>query len=141
MPDLKNAEIHWLEDGSPYASRYDDIYFSNQGGPAESEHVFLKGNNLAERWQRLAGSSDVFTLVELGFGTGLNFLLSWRLLQQLDLSGFRLHYLAFEKHPLSRADLQRAVGKWPGLESFGRQLSEVTLITPMASIATASLTT
>src|SRR5690606_28986218 len=39
-----NADIDWQEGDLPYSSRFDDIYFSRQGGLAETEHVFLAAN-------------------------------------------------------------------------------------------------
>ncbi|MCB1672777.1 MAG: bifunctional tRNA (5-methylaminomethyl-2-thiouridine)(34)-methyltransferase MnmD/FAD-dependent 5-carboxymethylaminomethyl-2-thiouridine(34) oxidoreductase MnmC, partial [Pseudomonadales bacterium] len=125
MPDLKNATITWLESGQPVSSQFDDIYFSSQGGLAESEHVFLAGNGLPGRWQAWPDYRTPFNLVELGFGTGLNFLLTWRLFERLAASNLRLHYLAFEKHPLTHADLERALAQWPELETWRRQLLDV----------------
>ena len=127
MSEIINAEIEWLDDGTPYSNQFDDIYFSSQGGPAESEHVFINGNNLETRWREHRHSDPPFFIAELGFGTGLNYLLCWQLLDRLSIHGLRLHYLAFEQHPLSVEDLHTAQAKWPELEQYSTRLQKVAI--------------
>lgn len=62
-------------DGAAYSESYGDTYWSLDGGLDETRHVFLSGNDLPARWQ----SRDCFTILETGFGTGLNFLCTWQL--------------------------------------------------------------
>lgn len=131
---IENAEIHWQENGAPYSNRFDDIYFSRQGGLDETEHVFIAANSLVTRWQardaelRNPGSTpetelrSIFTVAELGFGTGLNFLCCWRAWQQLAPSTLRLHYIACEKYPMQSDTLQRALAGWPELHNFSISL-------------------
>ena len=59
-----------LLDGVPYSPVYDDLYHSHAGGPAQAQHVFLKGNGLPERW----AGRERFIILETGFGAGINFL-------------------------------------------------------------------
>jgi tRNA 5-methylaminomethyl-2-thiouridine biosynthesis bifunctional protein len=74
---------------------------------------------LAERWQALdRESTGRFTIIETGFGTGLNFLLAWQLWQQTAPQHWQLHYISVEKHPLKAEDLQRAHSSWPELSSL-----------------------
>lgn len=101
------------QDGLPYSTQYGDVYFSRDNGLAETRHVFLRHNLLAERWQSL--QSGHFTIAETGFGTGLNFLCAWQLWRQIAPTGTRLHFISCEKHPLSRADLESALALWPEL--------------------------
>ena len=116
---LDVANIVWGEDGSPRAGIYGDIYFSQESGIDESRHVFLSHNQLAERWQALdPNTAGQFTIVETGFGTGLNFLLTWQLWQTLAPASWRLNYVSVEKHPLRPQDLQRAHALWPELNSL-----------------------
>src|SRR5215467_3411787 len=71
MPDASDRGlIDWV-DGHPVSRRFGDVYFSRDSGVAETRHVFLDGNNLRERWARLA-PLDQFCVGETGFGTGLN---------------------------------------------------------------------
>ena len=44
------AELDW-RDGAPFDRRHRDIYYSLEGGLAESRHVFLRGNALPPRWR------------------------------------------------------------------------------------------
>lgn len=120
---LRPADLEWQGD-TPRASDYQDIYFLPEQGLAESEYVFLHHNQLAERWQQLPANSPskVFTIAETGFGTGLNFLASWRLWEQAAPSDWQLHYLSTEKHPLTPEDLARALSALPELAPWVQPL-------------------
>ncbi|OFE11509.1 hypothetical protein PHACT_13280 [Pseudohongiella acticola] len=122
--NIENAHISWQEDGAPYSPDYDDVYFSRQGGMAETDHVFLTANNLQARWRTADQHPDagVFTIAELGFGTGLNFLSCWRLWQQTACKRLRLHFISCEKHPLSVDALHQALSQWPELSDLSVQL-------------------
>ena len=63
------------DDGTPRSERFGDIYYSAEGGIAESRYVFLEQNELNKRFNALPANSH-FTIAETGFGTGLNFVLS-----------------------------------------------------------------
>ncbi|HBN14398.1 MAG TPA: bifunctional tRNA (5-methylaminomethyl-2-thiouridine)(34)-methyltransferase MnmD/FAD-dependent 5-carboxymethylaminomethyl-2-thiouridine(34) oxidoreductase MnmC [Pseudohongiella sp.] len=125
---LSNAQLQWQEDGAPYSPEYADVYFSREGGLAETHHVFLQANDLLGRWQRLdaelqrSGQKAVFVIAELGFGTGLNFLCTWRLWQQAACQHLRLHYISCEKHPLTLSALKKALQQWPELAEWRDKL-------------------
>jgi len=105
---LSNAELDW-EANAPRSIFFDDIYFSGDGA-AEARHVFADGNALGKRFQ----SSRHFVIGEIGFGTGLNFLVVWDLWRRTAKpQGARLEFLSFEKFPLSRDHLERAHQGWP----------------------------
>ncbi len=114
-----SPDLTW-SDGTPQSTRFGDTYFSRAGGPDESHHVFLNGNELPHRWQ--AGTD--FTIAETGFGTGLNFLTTWQAWRQRPVAGDadRLHYVSIEAFPLTRADLQTAASAWPALAQASEQL-------------------
>ncbi len=117
---IRPANIEW-QDNTPVASDYDDPYFSRQDGMAESQYVFLDGNQLTERFQAM-GPDQYFVIGETGFGTGLNCLLAaQRFLQQAPQSA-RLHLVSVEKHPLRRDDLQNALSHWPELVALAETL-------------------
>lgn len=131
--NIENADLQWQDNGAPYSTRFDDIYFSRDGGLAETEHVFIAGNRLKQRWsaaeQALASDPTTnpkhFTVAELGFGTGLNFLCCWRAWQQLAPQCLRLHYIACEKYPLQTDALRQALQEWPELAPLSEALLNV----------------
>lgn len=125
---LSVAQIDWSNPAVPLATAFDDFYFSIRDGIAESEYVFLDHNRLVERWQ--IWPSAHFCVVETGFGTGLNLLLLWRRFLQFrqqhpEAECQRLHFVSFEKHPLTRADLIRAHQQWPELAELAAVLQQV----------------
>ena len=73
---IKNAHIHFNDLGTPVANDFDDVYFSNDDGLAESHYVFYQQNNIESRLQN--HDREHFVIAETGFGTGLNFLNAWQ---------------------------------------------------------------
>jgi tRNA 5-methylaminomethyl-2-thiouridine biosynthesis bifunctional protein len=116
---LRPARIDWSQ-GLPFSPDFGDVYFSRDGGEAETRHVFLDGNRLGERFTAL-GADRPFTLIETGFGTGLNWLCTQALWQQCSRRGW-LHVVSIEKHPLLHADLVRAQACWPAHAAFAAVL-------------------
>ena len=112
-------EIDWDENTTPVSRRYGDPFYSRSDGRAETRHVFLNGNDLPARWS----SGDGFTIAELGFGTGLNFLETVSVWRETAATGARLNYVAFERHPLAKADLVRALARWPALAGPAAELA------------------
>ena len=118
---LKPAHLQWSEDGALRSADFGDIYFQTQQGPAESYYVFLEKNNLPERFASSGGNS--LQIAELGFGTGLNFLLTAQLWHKTKASG-ELRYVSIEKHPILPADLKRIFSFWPELQEYAVPLLE-----------------
>ncbi len=112
------AALDWSRPNTPAARDFGDIYFSTDGGLEETRTVFISGCGLPERWQ----DRPVFTIAELGFGSGLNFLATWQIWAKSAGSGQRLHFVSIEKFPFDRAQLRRALSAWPELGTFARQL-------------------
>jgi len=119
---ITTANLTW-KNGVPYATKYGDIYFSLDNGLQEARHVFIEGNRLIERWQALSSKSNTrFHIGETGFGTGLNFLLTWSLWEKFAPPTARLHYISCEQHPLSLADLRQCLALWPELSFYTESL-------------------
>ncbi len=76
---------------------YGQTYHSTHGALTEAEHVFFRGAGVEERFAAL----KPVRVLEIGFGTGLNFLLT---AQRATAS---LHYTALEKIILPHALLTR----------------------------------
>lgn len=112
------ARLDWSQPGGPRAQDFGDVYFSVEDGLEETRSVFLRACGLPEAWQ----GKPVFTVGELGFGTGLNALALWALWRaQGNLSGW-LHLVSVEKHPLTRQDAERALSAWPQLKPMTDRL-------------------
>ena len=121
MADDQHAALDWDDQGQPSSRQYGDIYFSRESGLEETRFVFLANNDLQQRFATLQ-AGERLVIGETGFGTGLNFLCAWELFEQQAHADARLHFVSVEKHPLSQADLQRALALWPQLERYSRQV-------------------
>lgn len=125
MPENKNTSktndsaVSWLDGTIPVSTRFDDPYYSKADGLAETRHTFLEGNHLAARF---ANCKDTFTIAELGFGTGLNFLATCILWRQVAPATARLNYLSFERYPLPASDIRHALSRWPKLSKAAEAL-------------------
>ena len=101
MVTLQTADVDF--DGERCVSRrFGDVYFAADG-PDEVRRVFLAPAAVAERAQ---ASDQPFTIAELGFGSGLNLVVA------AAVTRAHLHFVSFERHPLARADLARALNPW-----------------------------
>ncbi|MDP1521966.1 MAG: tRNA (5-methylaminomethyl-2-thiouridine)(34)-methyltransferase MnmD [Methylotenera sp.] len=113
------AKVEW-RNGQPYASAFDDVYFSTDNGLLETDYVFLQGNHLQSRWQNLTAKN--FTIAETGFGTGLNFLCAVKLWLETTPQDAALHFISVEKYPLNLPDITAALTMWPQLQGFSEPL-------------------
>lgn len=98
---LVPAQPSFTDAGIAYSDRYNDLYHSASGALEQAQYVFLQGNDLPERWR----GRDQFTILETGFGLGHNFLATWKAWLEDEQSSQRLHFVSFEAHPFSAADL------------------------------------
>lgn len=107
MDNDQQAQIDW-RNGVPISARFDDPYFSLDDGLAEKRHVFLGGNDLPVRF------GGHFHVAELGFGTGLNFLVTCAAWDQAGRPG-TLRFTSFEAFPMSPTDMAQALAAFPTL--------------------------
>jgi len=109
----KTAELDWRDTGAPVSKQFDDPYFSILDGLAETRHVFHAGNSLPNRFQ------PGFHVGELGFGTGLNMLATWRLWKD---SGQKtsLKFTSFEAYPMAASDIDKALSAFPELADLAQ---------------------
>jgi tRNA U34 5-methylaminomethyl-2-thiouridine-forming methyltransferase MnmC len=109
-------ELDWRSDRVPVSKRFDDPYFSMDNGLAETKYVFLEGNGLPARFR------ERFSIAELGFGTGLNFLttvFSWR---EHKCSGI-LRFTSFEAFALQPDDMIRALLPFEELQDIADEFA------------------
>ena len=117
-----SPDLDWT-DGLPCSRQFDDVYFSRHNGLEETRHVFLHNNQLKQRFNQLKPYEN-FTIAETGFGTGLNFLATWKLWQENAPKTGKMHFISVEKYPLSTSQLARALTLWPELKSLSQNLIE-----------------
>ncbi|WP_336755662.1 bifunctional tRNA (5-methylaminomethyl-2-thiouridine)(34)-methyltransferase MnmD/FAD-dependent 5-carboxymethylaminomethyl-2-thiouridine(34) oxidoreductase MnmC [Pantoea sp. USHLN298] len=125
LTPVEHAQLNWNEQGTPVSRAFGDVYFSNDNGLEETRYVFLGGNQLPQRFAQ--HPRELLIVAESGFGTGLNFLTLWQAFdafqrQQPDAILKRLHFISFEKFPLTRADLTAAHQHWPELAPWASEL-------------------
>ncbi len=125
MPTIKTAKLDWNETGTPVSEQFDDVYFSNFNGLEESRYVFLTQNGLPQRWNN--HTQRRFVIAETGFGTGLNFLAVWQWFDKFrqenpDSDTKELHFISFEKYPLTQTDLEKSHQAWPELATYAEKL-------------------
>ena len=99
MPD---PDIEWIGERL-HSKRFRDIYFAHDG-PAETHRVFIEPAKLIERIRH----QPTFSIMEFGFGTGLNFVTLARLLKDHRITS-RVRYISVDNYPLQSKDIARAL--------------------------------
>ncbi len=96
MNSKSGLKLFYTADGSHslYAERFQDTYHSEHGALQEAKQVYIA----AGLEQAHLRHPQALELLELGFGTGLNALLSWQYARR---HGLVLHYVTLEAYPLS----------------------------------------
>lgn len=120
MSNPKYHALDWSQEGVPVSAIFDDPFYSRNDGRAETAYVFLNGNGLPGCWQGV----EAFSIAELGFGTGLNFLETWRTWIEVRGAGQQLTFTSFEKFPLRGQEIERALSIWPELSELCGALLE-----------------
>ncbi|MGB3436537.1 tRNA (5-methylaminomethyl-2-thiouridine)(34)-methyltransferase MnmD, partial [Achromobacter sp.] len=115
------AKAEFDADGRLYSPAYGDVYHSPSGALGQAEHVFLRGNDLPERWR----GRRAFTVCETGFGLGLNFLALWQAWRDDPQRSAALHVVSLEGHPFDCEDLATLLARYAPepLAGLGRQLA------------------
>lgn len=108
MEGAATPPLDWRNGHTPVSARFKDPYYATSDGAAEARHVFLRGNGLPERAQ------PGFSIAELGFGTGLNLMVTWAALTETRVAG-PVRFTSFEAFPMAPADMACALGRWPEL--------------------------
>lgn len=95
--------VDWQDD-TPRSRRFDDIYRARSNALTQSRSVFLAGCGLPERWR----DRGQFTVLETGFGLGLNFLTTWATWRADPQACHRLNFVSVEAYPVSFEDIVRS---------------------------------
>ena len=113
MNDQPQADLDWRDGQIPISRRFDDPYFSLDNGLAETKYVFLSGNDLPARF------GGDFSIGELGFGTGLNFLVTWAAWLDGGAKG-TLTFTTFEAFPMAIDDMRNALTAFPEVAELAK---------------------
>jgi tRNA U34 5-methylaminomethyl-2-thiouridine-forming methyltransferase MnmC len=91
------------DDGSPtlFVPELNETYHSTRGAMRESLHVFIGAGLKQADNRQLAVGSRVVHILEIGFGTGLNALLTLLYAEEHKIA---VYYEALEKYPLSEEE-------------------------------------
>ena len=112
--------MDWISD-EPFSKTYKDIYFSKQQAIKEARFVYIQGNNLPLRWKNLK-KNEVFNILELGFGAGINFFTTLKDWVEHHKKDNWLNYLSIENEPLSLKDYIKVIKKYSELDFFSKKL-------------------
>lgn len=115
---IYSPKLDWKEGAVPYSIEFGDIYYSTFDAIGERQHVFLSGINAPACW----AEKSHYVIAETGFGTGLNFLLTWARWKQTSRPGARLFYVAVEGAPLALPDLEKAHAQHSELAQLSAEL-------------------
>ena len=154
IPDATGSTPVAWQDGQPFSPRYGDRYHTQSGAHAQAEHVFLGGCGLPDAWScrspETAGNDlecgtsggtpcldndrnadtttpsgpDRWTILETGFGLGLNFLSAWACWQASPARPATLRFVSTEAHPVSAHDIRRAGAEDPRLQPLAKRLAD-----------------
>jgi tRNA U34 5-methylaminomethyl-2-thiouridine-forming methyltransferase MnmC len=94
-----NAELRMTDDGSHtlYVPALDEHYHSHFGALTESKHIFINAGLASLKSKKVS-------ILEIGFGTGLNALLTAMYAEDNKVT---IHYVTLEKYPLDSSLLSR----------------------------------
>ncbi|HEY5070755.1 MAG TPA: tRNA (5-methylaminomethyl-2-thiouridine)(34)-methyltransferase MnmD [Caulobacteraceae bacterium] len=113
------SDLVWSAGETPSSRHYGDVYFSKQGGLAESRTVFLDGCGLPGAWS----GRDAFCVAELGLGAGRNLAALLDLWARTRPVAARLSIFSVEAHPMAAEDAARALAPWPQVAEAARLIT------------------
>ncbi|MFC3120519.1 bifunctional tRNA (5-methylaminomethyl-2-thiouridine)(34)-methyltransferase MnmD/FAD-dependent 5-carboxymethylaminomethyl-2-thiouridine(34) oxidoreductase MnmC [Agaribacter flavus] len=125
---IQHAAVSFNSHGTLISEAFDDVYYSNDDGIAETQYVFIDGNQLKQKW--LNHKQSTFVIGETGFGTGLNIMLVLQQFKQFrtdnpDHDLTHLHVISFEKYPLAQDILNEVAAQRPSLEAEYNALIDI----------------
>ncbi|MDD4920158.1 MAG: tRNA (5-methylaminomethyl-2-thiouridine)(34)-methyltransferase MnmD [Bacteroidales bacterium] len=111
--DESSYQVIVTEDGSPtIRGMWDETYHSISGALQESLHVYIRNGlrYFAQRNAEEGSLSQTVHILDVGFGTGLNALLTYReMLSGLFPESTSIYYETVEKFPLPESIIQQLV--------------------------------
>ena len=83
----------------------------------ECEHVFIDGNNLKNRFRDLSPNSN-FSIGEIGFGIGLNFLITCKAWLKYTEHNQVLEFYSFDKYIFELEDFNEFISSSSELKEY-----------------------
>ncbi len=124
IKDTQQDRVVWDDEGLPRSSKFDDKYFCRDNGYEEAVYVNCEGNGLRERFLALDPlSAGTFTILETGFGTGLDFCCAWQMWEAYAPGTWTLDFVSLELYPMTIEEISRALALWPLLSSYKQELT------------------
>ena len=118
---INTRNLTW-DNNEPRSLDHDDRFFQSNVIEETSE-VFIKPNNLLERWA--ANKQSNFKIAELGFGFGLNFLITAKYWYQHNQNSKEwLDYVSIDCFPLNIKDFKKVLANYPELKEFSDEFIE-----------------
>lgn len=118
---IEPISIEFKDGTTPYSPLFGDVYYTHGTGVDESHYVYIEGSGFAEALTARSSESE-FRIGEIGFGVGLNFLLTLRHFLKNAQPHQQLTYVTVEKHPVKIEDLKKLYAGWTELEEYSRPL-------------------
>ena len=115
---VEAVRLEFKDARTPWSPRFEDVYFAPASGIDESTYVYLEGSGFVQ------SQAATVTVAEIGFGVGLNFLLTLRHFLENASPSQKLVYLSFERFPVHRDDLTRLYAAYPELGAYPAMLLE-----------------
>jgi tRNA U34 5-methylaminomethyl-2-thiouridine-forming methyltransferase MnmC len=93
-------KLRITDDGSAtlYSPEFDQYYHSVRGATSETQRVYIE----LGLWAKMEEKSEI-NILEIGFGTGLNALMTALEAQK---NGLKVHFTSLEPYPISQEDAQ-----------------------------------
>ena len=120
-PRLHPTRLGYRDTHTPFHPLFEDIYFSSQNGIEESTYVYLEGSGFIDA---LAAGQEQITIGEIGFGVGLNFVLTMKHFLEHAKPNQKLFYISAEKFPIFKEDLRELYSRFPDLRTTAEILLE-----------------
>ena len=99
--------VDWQEGIQPHSPRFGERYRSHSGALAQAATVFLGGCGLPQAWR----GQRRHTVLETGFGLGINFLATWAAWEADPARCDTLVYVGVEAYPVAVGDLLRSAAQ------------------------------
>ena len=100
------------------SEKFNDFYFNSINPISECKYVYIDANNLIEKIEQTSN----LVIGELGFGIGLNFLMTVKSLKKNLINNKHLHYISFEGYPLEHKQLKEIYSNFKELNVISNVL-------------------